>query len=121
MEDLDQRIYSIAQKVGLSDDLLNQPCSKDDLQPISKLITNWQDFATYLGLSDLEIEHIRQNRLTTDRPFKSSLEMLTMWRKKCLRNSKSHYLHLLRGCASIADDDELIENICQILANAKRE
>ncbi len=45
--------------IGVRADKLNEKCSRDDLNEISKSLTHWPEVSPYLGLTEADEEDVR--------------------------------------------------------------
>ena len=107
-------VEELTEHVGIATSALGQRCSEAHLRKIAKKISNWEQYAKPLGLSDQHIQEIR-----TDNNLEygmKALQVLEKWKK---RNAfKATYINLIRTFLD-QDDAELAEQICKLLKDGE--
>ena len=107
-------VEELTEHVGIATSILDQRCSEVHLGKIAKKISNWEQYAKPLGLSDQHIQDIK-----TDNNLKygmKALRVLEKWKKR--KAFKATYKNLI--CTFLDQDDaELAEQLCKLLKNGE--
>ena len=103
-------VEELTEHVGIVTSALDQRCSEEHLGKIAKKISNWEQYAKPLGLSD---QHIRDIKTDNNLEYgMKALRVLEKWKK---RNAfKATYKNLIRTFLD-QNDAELAEQICKLL------
>ena len=97
--------------VGISVDELNKPCSDEHITSISLFLTNWQTVAHLLGLTETDVEDIKEDgKKTQDKRYKT----LRKWKDKNL--FKATYGALIDVFLKLGRAD-LAEKVCRLLVD----
>ena len=97
--------------VGISADKLNQPCSDEHIKDIALFLTNRQTVATYLGLTEIDVEDVEEEGTKAqDKRYK----VLRKWKAKNL--FKATYRRLVDVFLKIGRAD-LAEKVCRLLTD----
>ncbi len=62
---------------GVAAEKLDQRCSRDDLDEISKSLTRWPGVSTFLGLTEADEEEVRDGQALK----RQRVDVLRKWRK----------------------------------------
>ena len=107
-------IEELTEHVRIATSVLDQRCSEDHLRKIAKKISNWEQYAKPLGLSDQDIQEIRTDN-NLDYEMKT-LRVLEKWTK--FYGFKATYKNLVRICLE-QRDAVLAEEVCKLLKNGE--
>ena len=103
-------IEKLTEHVGIDTSVLDQRCSEEHLRKIAKKISNWEQFAKPLGLSEQDIQEIRTDN-NLDYEMKA-LRVLEKWMK--FYSFTATYANLMCICLE-QRDAVLAEEVCKLL------
>ena len=107
-------IEELTEHVGIATSVLDQRCSEDHLRKIAKKISNWEQYAKPLGLSDQDMQEIRtDNNLDYEMKTHRVLEKWTMF-----YGFKATYKNLMHICLD-QRDAVLAEEVCKLLKDGE--
>ena len=102
-------LKALMKEVGVCPEKLNESISDDHLRAIAILLTSWRKFATYLGLSENDLDDVEQEgRDEQDRRLKA----LQKWKGKF--GFEATYRKLVEVLLSLAMAD-VAQNVCRLL------
>lgn len=96
----------------ISDEVLKRPFDDIELVVISKHIVNWQQKARKLGLSESEIENIREDQRHSNELQKEN--MMMKWKAK--NAYKANLQQLMK-----VEDNDFIFHVCEELNYLKKD
>ena len=108
-------IEKLTEHVGIATSVLDQRCSEEHLRKIAKRISNWEQYAKPLGLSEQDIQEIRTDN-NLDYEMKA-LRVLEKWTK--FYSFIATYKNLVRICLE-QRDAVLAEEVCKLVRMEKK-
>ena len=107
-------IEELIKHVGIPTSVLDQRCSETHLRRIAKKISNWEQYAKPLGLSEQDIQEIRTDN-NLDYEMKAH-RVLEKWTK--IYGFKATYKNLVHICLE-QRDAVLAEEVCKLVKDGE--
>ena len=95
--------------MGVNKDLLDQPCSTEQLSRIAALLPNWLQYARALGLTEPQIQDIDGEKMSNN--AMKTVKMIEIWHSSNGFNATYH--RLVDKCLELRHVS-VAENICRM-------
>ena len=102
-------LEELLKKVGVHSEELDESISDDHLREIALFLTSWRTVATYLGLSDIDVNDVEREGANER---EKRLKALQKWKGKFV--FKATYRKLVEVLLSLTMAD-VAENVCRLL------
>ena len=96
--------------MGVNKDLLDQPCSTEQLSRIAGLLPNWLQYARALGLTETQIQDIDGERMSNN--AMKTVKMIEIWH--LCNGFHATYRYLIDKCLELKHVS-VAENVCRMV------